>query len=91
MESVNEEVIKAAIRGLFDTDGSFYAAKQHYVSGIAYSGRLSIGMASKTLYEQVLQLFSKIGFSCRVSYSPPNKCNNRNNNESNISSFYMNS
>lgn len=82
MRSENKEVTKAIIRGVFDTDGSFYAGKQHYASGVAYTGRISIGVSSQELFNQLLLLFSKMGFSCRTSYSPPSRVAARNNNES---------
>ncbi len=83
MNSNDVEVVRAAIRGVFDTDGSFFTNKQKYVNNrFVYHGRLSILVASKTLHNQLEFLFSKIGFSCRTSYYAPNSLCGRNNSAS---------
>lgn len=83
MNSRNEDVIKAAIRGVFDTDACFFANKQNYANNrTVYPGRISVLLASKPLFEQLLVLFSKIGFSCRGCYHPPSNSSNRNNSAS---------
>lgn len=80
MLSTNPEIHKAAIRGIFDTDGTFHANKQNYANGrIAYHGRISISTCSKFLFEQLQELFLKSGFSCRTSFSPAAKRKTRNN------------
>ena len=77
------EIFKAAIRGVFDTDGSFHTNKQRYANNrIIYHGRISIALASKSLFDQLLVLFSKVGFSCRTSFSPKRRTCNRNNSAS---------
>jgi len=81
MSSRDKDVVKAVIRGIFDTDGCVYSAKQrHFLNGKrAYQGRISICITSKSLFHQLLFLFGRIGFACCTSSTPPRRIANRNN------------
>lgn len=70
--SENEEVIKAVLRGIFDTDGSFWCEKSNAKTSIEwkrthnYIPQIGISSCSKKLLEQILFLLNKLGIYSKI-------------------------
>tara|TARA_Y100000310_G_scaffold299767_1_gene334881 strand:+ start:546 stop:1280 length:735 start_codon:yes stop_codon:yes gene_type:complete len=87
MNSSNQEIIRAVLRGIFDTDGSFWCEKSRSKNSVQWKRthhhhpELQIGSCSKQLLEQIKILLERFHIESKVSLrTKAGFTNNRNRN-----------